>query len=248
MLPDLAIEPDTSAAHEPNAVPPSGLYNLIARLLYVYFKVFHCVRITGQENIPPTGPVIIAPNHLSYYDPPLIGSAVPRQLRYMAWNALFCVPLLGRIIRRLGAFAVDPSQPDTAAYRQSLAVLKQGCGIVVFPEGKRGLGDRLEPFENGVARLALRSGAWVVPATLTGLTEAWPRWHKIPRLFRPLQVKFHPAVDPKHYSIATEKRQAMERLTSDIRRPIERRYQAYLRLLRRKGRRLPAPPADYPQP
>lgn len=218
-------------------------YEVVRWIMTSYFRFFHCIRIRGRQNVPLEGPLIIAPNHLSYYDPPLVGIGIPRQLRFMAWDALFRVPVLGWAMRKLGAFPVDTRQADTAAYKQSLLLLRHGNCVVIFPEGKRGLGQTLEPFETGVARLALRSGATIVPVSLTGVAESWPRWNKIPRWFRPMQVKFHPPIPaPVGDFRGEDLRLALEELNEKIRQPIARRYEAHRRLGRIKGRRLVEPP------
>lgn len=225
---------------------PVRTYRLVRRLLRLYFRLFHCIRIRGQQYIPRQGPVIIAPNHVSYYDPPIVGLAVPRQVRTMAWNALFKVPLLGWAMRKLGAFAVDPAQADAAAYKHSLQILRHGHCVIIFPEGRRSLGSDLEPFEMGVARLAIRTGATVVPATLTGALEAWPRWRYFPRLFRPVQIKFHPPLQPPSGELRGEAlHEAVETINASIRRPVRRRYLAWRRLLRIKRQPLLAPPQGY---
>jgi len=222
---------------------PLKTYEVVRVLLVTYFRSLHFVRVRGAENIPTTGPVIVAPNHLSYYDPTLVGLGIPRQVRTMAWNALFRVPLLGWAMRKLGAFAVDPENPDTAAYKQSLLLLRHGHCVVIFPEGRRGHDGLVQPFETGVARLALRSGAAIVPAALTGLLEAWPRWRLLPRLFRPLQVKFYPPVYPPQGEFrGDELRLVVEQINEQVRRPIERRYRAHQRLRQRQGKPLALPP------
>ena len=211
-----------------------------------YFKPAHGVRYRGQKNIPEAGPVIVAPNHSTYYDAILVATGIKRRVRTMAWDALFRVPLLGPSIRWFGAFPVDAESYDAQAYKQCLRILLRGGALVIFPEGRRTMGTELAPFEPGVARLALRTGALIVPTTITGAFEAFPRWRKCPRPRWRIIVKFHrPIAPPKNVHLRGEElRQTVEALTEAIIRSIRRRYAAHLRLQRRRGRPLPAPPAS----
>lgn len=233
----------SASQHDLTHPCPKIIYEFVRGFVLFFFRVFHCVQIRGKQHIPMTGPVIVAPNHVSYYDPLLVGLAIPRAVRTMAWDALFKVPLLGWSMKKLGAFAVEPRQADTSAYKQSLLLLRHGQCVMIFPEGRRGDKPEIEPFETGVARLALRTGAIVVPATITGALEAWPRWRKVPAFFRPMQLVFHPPVQPKARDLHGEElRQATEDLNEAIRRPIERRYAAYWRLKKKLNKRIPAAP------
>src|SRR6478672_8312146 len=104
-------------AQRPNGDPlRSSLRYEWARWINLeYFWLFHCVRYRGQGNIPEKGPIIIAPNHVSYYDPTLVGAGVPYPLRFMAWDALFKVPLLKGILEKYGAYPVKPQSADKGA-------------------------------------------------------------------------------------------------------------------------------------
>lgn len=159
--------------------------------------VFFFLRATGTRHVPRTGPVIIAPNHESYLDPPVVAMPLPRVMFYMAWVRLFDVQWFGRFIWKLGARPVDPASPaDIAAYRTSLELLKAGGMVCIFPEGARNMCEGMLPLKPGVARLALASGAKVVPVWIEGTGRAWPRWRKLPRPFVPVRVRYFPAIDP----------------------------------------------------
>ena len=125
------------------------------------------VRVVGAEHVPLTGPLIVAANHISNFDPPLLGVAMPRQIWYMAKKELFAIPVLGPVISRLGAFSVDRQAGGTAALRAALRMLKEGRAVGMFPEGGRNVeGDK--EVKSGVAFLAAASGAPVVPAAIVG--------------------------------------------------------------------------------
>lgn len=125
------------------------------------------MQVHGRENVPLTGPLIVACNHVSYVDPVALGVALPRPVSYMAKVELFRIPLLGPLIGGLGAYSVDRGKGDVAAIRSSLRALDEGKAIGIFPEGTRNLsGDA--PIHTGVALLASLSGAPVLPAFVRG--------------------------------------------------------------------------------
>jgi len=125
------------------------------------------MQVLGLDNVPLSGPLIVACNHISYVDPVALGVALPRRVWYMAKVELFRIPVLGPTIAALGAYPVDRGKGDVAAIRGSLRVLKEGKAIGIFPEGTRNLqGDAT--VHTGVALLASLSGAPVLPAFVRG--------------------------------------------------------------------------------
>ncbi|GIV02731.1 MAG: hypothetical protein KatS3mg015_1561 [Fimbriimonadales bacterium] len=146
-------------------------------------------RVEGLENVPKTGPLIVAPNHVSFADPPAIACAMHRPVRFMAQAGLFKPPVFGPTIRRLGAFPVHRGEADKAAIRHALDLLSEGWALLVFPEGRRGDGKRLSPANRGVELLAKRSGAPVLPAGILGTARWLPKGAKLPRPTR-ITVRF----------------------------------------------------------
>jgi len=128
-------------------------------------------RATGVENVPRTGPLIVACNHVSYLDPVALGVGLPRMLTYLAKKELFAIPLLGPIIRGCGAYPLDRDAGGVAAVRVALRVLKDGRCVGIFPEGTRNL-NGTAPEKGGAAFLAALSGAPVVPAAVVGTKDA----------------------------------------------------------------------------
>jgi len=153
------------------------MYRLGKGFCYILYRVVWRARASGVENIPVEGPVILAGNHRSYLDPPLMGIFAPRQISYMAKAYLFNVPILGSAIRSVGAFPVDRNAGATAAIRRSMEVLRAGGAIGLFPEGTRNPAAS-EQAQQGVALLASLTGATVVPTRLTGTDKA-RRLHQI---------------------------------------------------------------------
>jgi 1-acyl-sn-glycerol-3-phosphate acyltransferase len=144
------------------------------------------LRVSGRENIPAQGPVLVVSNHVSELDPPTLGvSALPRKTYYMAKQELFSVPLLGRAVFRLGAFPVDRGGADRRAMRLAREVLGRGDLLLMFPEGTRHPDGRLRPGLPGAGSLGLEPGVTIVPAAIWG-TQRW---------IGPARVAFGPPID-----------------------------------------------------
>ena len=124
------------------------------------------------------GPVLIAPVHFSYLDPEIVACAMPRAIFFMAKAELFKVPVLGALIRSLDAFPVRRGEGDMEAIRKAIEVLKEGRALLMFPEGTRGNGIEMGPISSGVAMLAKRSGAWILPVGIVGTQIVWPKGSK----------------------------------------------------------------------
>ena len=162
---------------------------LLAPLLRGWFGL----RSSGREHVPETGAAIIACNHKSFLDPFFIGIALPRHVRFMAKQELFAGPL-GWLISRLGAFPVRRGESDAEAIATAQAILEQGAVLVMFPEGTR-VDERgaLGSPHHGAGRLALQTGAPLVPAAIAGTDRLW--LGPLPRP-RHVQLAFAPALDP----------------------------------------------------
>ncbi|MBV8299296.1 MAG: 1-acyl-sn-glycerol-3-phosphate acyltransferase [Candidatus Eremiobacteraeota bacterium] len=131
------------------------------------------LRVVGAEKVPTTGPLIVAANHISNFDPPLLGVALPRPVAYMAKKELFAMPVIKQLIPRLNAYPVDRQAGGTAALRASLRLLKEGSAVGIFPEGGRNVSGTNEE-KAGAAFLAAASGAPVVPAAIVGTRKLRP--------------------------------------------------------------------------
>lgn len=131
------------------------------------FSIFYGVagrrRVIGHENIPRDGGVIIAPNHVSFNDPPLVGSSMERPLHFMAKQELFNVPILGSLIRRTNAFPVRRGRQDVGAFRQAVKLLKGGEAVLIFPEGGRSRDGNFRPARAGIGMIACIAQSPVVP-------------------------------------------------------------------------------------
>jgi 1-acyl-sn-glycerol-3-phosphate acyltransferase len=138
-------------------------------------------RESGSQHIPAEGPFILASNHASLMDPPLVGSACPRPISYLARESLFKNPLGGWILRSVGCVPVDRDGATGRGLRTILQRLLEGDGIILFPEGTRTSDGSLQAGRAGIGLVVLRSKAPVVPARVFGTFEAFGRHHRLPR-------------------------------------------------------------------
>lgn len=154
-------------------------YRFAAWLVRTFvFPLAGGLTVIGKENVPKEGALVVASVHLSHLDPPLLGSTCPRELRFMAKEELFKNPLLGGLIKSLGAFPVKRGTSDMAAIKLAIQWLQEGRAVLVFPEGQRGDGTHLQPLQSGAHLLAKRSGAMIVPVGIAGTHKVMPRGSK----------------------------------------------------------------------
>lgn len=150
------------------------------------------LRVEGAHHVPATGAVLLAGNHSGILDGPLVFFVSPRPTRLLTKSEVF-VGGWARACGWLGLIPVHRGQADRAALQAGLACLAGGGALGVFPEGTRGTGG-LQQVADGLAYLALRSGAAVVPLAVHGTGAALPRGHRVPRFRAPVRVVFGPAV------------------------------------------------------
>src|SRR5205823_6089098 len=132
----------------------------------VPYKIFWRLEIKGAENIPSEGAVLIASNHLSNADPPLIGSSIKRPIHYFAKEELFHIPILGWLIAQVNAFPVKRLEHDVRAFKKAYSLLKSGEALLLFPEGTRSKTGELGKAKPGVGMLACKTQAPVIPAAI----------------------------------------------------------------------------------
>jgi 1-acyl-sn-glycerol-3-phosphate acyltransferase len=186
------------------------------------FRVLFTYDCLGEENIPASGPAVVAANHPSYLDPVLLSLQVRRAIRFMAWDALFRVPLLGALIRTFGAFPVD-TRPGKGreAYERAKALVLAGEVVGLFPEGHRSRTGWMDTsLREGAARLAWETGAPLVPATIAGAYRAWPYFAALPRPAR-IRVRYHEPIDPAPYRSLPEE-EALPAMLEELHRRVDR--------------------------
>ncbi|NLV15922.1 MAG: 1-acyl-sn-glycerol-3-phosphate acyltransferase [Syntrophomonadaceae bacterium] len=149
------------------------LYSVLIKLFKVLFWLGR-VKVEGRENIPAQGGVILAANHLSFWDPVVIAAVVNRKIHYMAKEELFENIFLASFFSRLNAFPVKRGLPDRKALKKSLVLLEEGKVLGIFPEGTRSKTGELSKPQHGIAMLALKGKAPVVPVACIGTKKIFP--------------------------------------------------------------------------
>ena len=151
------------------------IYRLGYTISKVVAKLGFRLRTYGRENLIEDGPAILASNHASYLDPPLVGVSCRKDVYFLARKSLFEKPVVGPILTQLNTVPVDRDRGDVGAIRAMIKLLKSGNRVLVFPEGTRSKDGNLQPARAGVGLLIAKSLAPVVPVRVFGSYAALPR-------------------------------------------------------------------------
>jgi len=162
---------------------------------FLYATYFHW-RVFNPERVPREGAVILAANHASFIDPPLVGAGLTRPINYLARKTLFDVPVVGTLLRSWKVVPVDRDGGGGAGLKAILDRLLDGGIILLFPEGTRSHDGGLRPAKAGIGLTVIKSGAPVVPVRVFGTFEACGRHMRLPRPRR-VVVKYGPPLDFK---------------------------------------------------
>ena len=175
---------------------PSLTYRLVSGLVvFPLFRLLFRGSTQGLEHVPMEGPLVVASNHGSHLDPPLLGHALGRPVAFMAKAELFAIPLLGAVIRACGAYPVRRGASDREAIRTATAKLEEGWATGVFLDGTRQANGRVNNPLPGAALLAARSGAPLLPVAIVNSHRALGSGRIWPRLV-PLQLRVGAPIPP----------------------------------------------------
>ena len=175
---------------------PSLTYRLVSGLLvFPLFRFLFRGSTQGLEHVPMEGPLVVASNHGSHLDPPLLGHALGRPVAFMAKAELFAIPLLGAVIRACGAYPVRRGASDREAIRTATAKLEEGWATGVFLDGTRQANGRVNNPLPGAALLAARSSAPLLPVAIVNSHRALGSGRIWPRLV-PLQLRVGAPIPP----------------------------------------------------
>ncbi|MCA0172104.1 lysophospholipid acyltransferase family protein [Bacillus sp. RAR_GA_16] len=152
-----------------------SLYGVGKGLFHAYFKLFNRVTVVGRENIPKDKGILLCSNHINNLDPPLVGAMFPRDVHFMAKSELFSIPVLGKLIEKVGAFPVKRGMSDKQALRSGMKILKDGGVVGLFPEGTRSKDGKLGEGLSGAGFFALRPEVTVVPCAIQGSYKPFGR-------------------------------------------------------------------------
>ena len=182
---------------QPEMEPVYGFFHYIVDLLY---QGAYRGEVAGQEHIPADGAFLVAGNHVSFLDPPLIGVHVPRQLCFFARKTLWKPGAAAWWLDAVGTIPVDrDGGQDVSALKRVLRSLKEQKGLILFPEGTRSPDGTLQAPKAGVGFIVAKSQVPVVPARIFGTFEAFGKGRKYPRLGVPVTVVFGKPLQPADY-------------------------------------------------
>lgn len=144
------------------------LYRIGKIILYIIFKILFRLSVEGKEHFPKHGGILLCSNHISNFDPPILGVAAPRMIRFMGKEELFYNPILKWLFTKLGGFPIKRTYGDKQALRNGLKILENGEVLGIFPEGTRSKTGELGAGLAGAGFFALRSNAVVIPCAIVG--------------------------------------------------------------------------------
>ena len=176
----------------------------------IFFKLFFRLKIYGLEHFRP-GAGIIAANHASNYDPPVLSISCPEEVHFLAKESLFRIPLLGPWIRVLNAHAVSRTGGDVQTFRLLIQLLQSDKKVILFPEGKRSPDGKIHPLERGLAFIVQKAKSPIFPAYIEGTFSAWPATKKLPKFFGKITVVFGSPIEWSDFE-EMEKKEKEERI------------------------------------
>jgi len=181
------------------------------------------VRVIGSERVPASGGFVFAPSHRSMLDIPWVAATTRRRIRFMGKASLFRVPLLGWAFSALGGFPVERDGTDRGPLRDSLAILKNGEPLAVYPEGTRQHGREIQPLQAGAAYLAIKAGVPIVPVALAGSEEPFRGRNRLPRFGRGVVLVGEPIYPPARTG-AVVKRELVDQLSAQLRIELQKLF------------------------
>ncbi|MCP4632229.1 MAG: 1-acyl-sn-glycerol-3-phosphate acyltransferase [candidate division Zixibacteria bacterium] len=189
-----------------------GKYSILT-----FAKIVFGYKVNNRNHVPPKGPFILASNHISYYDPPLVGCATSRICNFMAKKELFGNKIVGWVLRRVLAIPIDRTGFGGDTIKRVLRILKSNGGLVMFPEGTRSAKGEMREMKIGVGLLALRSGAVVVPTFIQNSENALKN-----RLTgKKVIVTFAEPIRPEEFSNFPPGKEGYKALTDEVNRRIK---------------------------
>jgi 1-acyl-sn-glycerol-3-phosphate acyltransferase len=200
------------------------IYRFLRVLVRGLNRILFRTTVDGADQIPATGPVIIAPVHRSFIDFFVASEVTRRKLHYMAKDSLWRNPLLARILPAVGAFPVHRQSADREALRRAQQVLDAGEVLILFPEGERRAGPVVEDLHEGVAFLAARTGATVVPVGIGGSASVMPKGKRLPRPRHIHLVVGRPLDPPARTGGGRVSRSTIHRLTEELNASLQDLY------------------------
>ena len=222
-------------------------FTACATLVFWAMRLAWGLRVTGAGHLPRQGGILVVSNHQSFLDPPACGSAArERPYTIIARESLFRFRPFGWLIRSFGAVPIERGSGDTGALRTAIKQLAMGRAVFMFPEGTRNEDGRTKPLKPGVALLARRARAPIVPMAIEGAHDVWPRTRRLPSLRGRLECEIGEPIPAE--TVEAWFAEGADAFLDRLRRRIEElRMRCRARLRERTRGAFPPPgPADRP--
>ncbi|MDR3211135.1 MAG: 1-acyl-sn-glycerol-3-phosphate acyltransferase [Planctomycetota bacterium] len=193
------------------------IYKIARWCLRRLFYLTGGLKVIGAEGMPTQGPLIVACNHSSFWDPMILGAAFNRPLHFMARKTLFDIPLFGWLIRQTLAFPLDRGGDSRSAIRTFGGFLGQNEVVLIFPEGTRTHDGRLGTIKPGVGMMAVHNSSPVLPVYIWGSFQSWPRGQRLPQRHHLKVLVGHPIVPA---AIPVDRKEEQRRITEAVMRSL----------------------------
>ena len=176
--------------------PFYGFFHYLAGNIY---QMWFRGEVVGTENFPRTGPFLVASNHASHLDPPLVGSQISKQMRFFARKSLWNNRLIAWWLDQVETIPVERDTGDIGAIKRVLQALKEDRAVVLFPEGTRSPDGRLQKPKAGVGLMACKTGVPVVPCRVYDSFDAFGKGRRFPRFGSPVTIVFGAPIPASDY-------------------------------------------------
>lgn len=194
-------------------------YRCIRFLFKVYFCTAYRLKVYGKENII-SGRAILAPNHTSFLDPPLVGVSCPEEIHFLARKSLFKNKFFKFAISHLNAYPISNEARDLQTLKLICQLLQEDKKVVIFPEGIRSFDGKMTEIKSGIGMLALRCQAPIIPTYIAGGYEIWNRKRRFPKLWGNIRCVFGPPIYPHEFD-HLDKKNAQDEIAKRVKNEIE---------------------------
>ncbi len=160
------------------------LYYIARAICWLLLKIFWRMEIIGIENLPESGGLIIASNHVSYLDPAVLAASLNRKIYFITKKEVFKNTFVSFILKNLNAFSVDRENVDILAFKKAMNILRKEEVLGIFPEGTRSLNGELQELKLGAIKIAMKTGVPILPVGIIGTHKIYPRGVNFPILFK----------------------------------------------------------------
>jgi len=173
-------------------------YSFVRAICWLLLKIFWRMEIIGIENLPESGGLIIASNHVSYLDPAVLVASLNRKIYIITKKEVFKNTFVSFILKNMNAFSVDRENVDILAFKKAINILREEKVLGIFPEGTRSSNGKLQELKLGVIKIAMKTGVPILPVGIIGTHKIYPRGIKFPILFKHKIIVKYGA--PQHFN------------------------------------------------